>query len=330
MNILILGGTEFVGRHLTERAIKLGHQVSLFHRGKHGADLFPEAEHILGDRDGGLDALGDRTWDAVIDTCGYVPRIVRESCEYLKDKTGRYLFISTISVIGDPSQTGANEESSLATVGDPNTEEVNAETYGGLKVLCEEEVTMAFGDKALNVRPGMIVGPYDKTDRFTYWYLRAYKGGKMLSLCERDEAVQFIDGRDLATFCFHLLANDASGAFMAVGPEYPATWGDVFDEAALLGNTTYEIVRPPLDVLESYGIERGPAFPSQVPAELEKPGFYTIDISKAIAAGIHFRPLRETIEDTIEWRNSVPDPLKVGLSAEKEAGVIEKYLGEEV
>jgi 2'-hydroxyisoflavone reductase len=176
----------------------------------------------------------------------------------------------------------------------------------------------------------MIVGPYDKTDRYTYWFLRASKGGKMLSLCERDERAQFIDARDLAIFCFHLLGEGMSGAYMATGPHYAMTWGDIFDEAALLTNTSYEIVRPPLDLLEEHGVERGTAFPGQIPSELDKPGFYAIDVSKAIDAGLHFRSLKETIEDTIEWRNTVADPLKVGLSAEKEAELLQIYLREEI
>jgi 2'-hydroxyisoflavone reductase len=326
MNILVLGGTAFVGRHIVERALTLGHQVSVFHRGQHGADL-PGVEHILGDRDGGLDALGDRTWDWVIDTCGYVPRIVKQSCEALKDRTERYLFISTISVYADFKEPGITERSPLAELVDPTVEEINWETYGGLKVLCEAEVSATFGGKGLIVRPGMIVGPYDHTDRFTYWFRRASKGGKMISLCERDEPVQFIDGRDLAAFCIHLLSVEARGIYQATGPQFAMTWGDIFDEAAIQGKAQYEIVRPSLDWLKEHGVD---SLPSQFAEEQDQPGVYRMDIKKAIEAGLMFLPLSATIADTLEWRKSMPEPLKVGLTAEKETELIQEYLKSEL
>ena len=325
MKVLVIGGTEFVGRHLVERGLRLGHEITLFHRGQHGTELFPEAKRVFGDRDGGLSALGDETWDAVIDTCGYVPRLVRQSCEFLKDKVGRYLFISTISVLGDFSQVGLTEDSELATLKDPNVEVVNNETYGGLKVLCEEEVNRVFGERALNVRPGMIVGPYDKTDRFTYWFRRAAKGGAMLSMAERDEPAQFIDGRDLASFCFHLLEIQASGAYFATGPQFAMTWGDIFDEAAIQGGSEYEIIRPPLDWMKEQGVEIGPSFPSQFPSELNRQGIYQIDVQKGLDEGLRFLPLAETIKDTLEWRDSVADPLKVGFEAERAQELSELY-----
>lgn len=325
MDILVIGGTEFVGRHLVERGLDLGHKLTLFHRGKHGSDLFPQVERIHGDRDGGLAVLADRKWDAVIDTCGYVPRIVRQSAEYLKDRVDRYLFISTISVLGDPSEVNQTETSPLATVKDPNVEEITGETYGGLKVLCEQVVDEIYGSRALNVRPGMIVGPYDKTFRFPYWFQRAKKGGKILSLHERNEAVQFIDGRDLANFCYHLLDVQAHGAYFATGPEYPMTWGDIFDEAALQGGASYELIRPSLEWLDEQGVKRGKAFPSQIPSELDKPGFYEVDNTKGIQNGLKFRPLSEIIEDTLEWLDAIPAPLPTGLTPEREAELIEKY-----
>ncbi len=322
MNILVLGGTVFVGRHIVEKALLLGHKVSVFHRGQSGNDLFPEAEHIHGDRDGGLDALGDRKWDWVIDTCGYVPRVVQQSCDHLKDRCDTYLFISTISVYADWSQPGLDERSELATLKDESVEEVNGDTYGGLKVLCEKAVQKTFGGRALIVRPGMIVGPYDRTDRFTYWFQRAAKGGRMLSLSERDEPVQFIDGRDLADFCLHLLHVNSFGVYQATGPQFAMTWGDIFDEAALQVGTEYEIIRPPLDWLQEEGVD---SLPAQFPIEMDRPGIYRVSIEKAIEAGLRFLPLAQTVRDTIEWRKSVSEPLKVGLSEEREQELIEKY-----
>lgn len=322
MNILVLGGTVFVGRHIVEKALLLGHKVSVFHRGQSGNSLFPEAEHILGDRDGGLDALGDRKWDWVIDTCGYVPRVVQQSCDALKNRCDTYLFISTISVYADWSQSGMDERSDLAKLEDETVEVVNAETYGGLKVLCEKAVQKTFGGRALIVRPGMIVGPYDRTDRFTYWFLRAGKGGRMISLCERDEPVQMIDGRDLASFCLHLLHLNSFGIYQATGPQFGMTWGDIFDEAALQAGTAYEIVRPPLDWLKEQGVD---SLPAQIPVESNMPGIYRVSVEKAVEAGLRFLPIEQTVRDTIEWRKSDPSPLKVGLNEAQEQLLIEQY-----
>ncbi len=326
MNILVLGGTQFVGRHIVEKALLLGHQVTLFHRGKSGPDLFPEAEHVHSDRDGGLDALGDRKWDWVIDVSGYVPRIVQQSCEYLRNRCDTYLFISTISVFKDYTQIGLDESSELAELEDETVEEITGATYGGLKVLCERVVQGIFGGRSLIVRPGMIVGPYDHTDRFTYWFRRAQKGGKMLSLCERDEAVQFIDGRDLADFCLHLLHIQAFGIYLATGPQFAITWGDIFDEAALQVGSEYEIVRPNFDWLKEQGVA---TLPSQFPAEANTPGVYRIKIDKGIEAGLRFRPLADTVRDTLVWRQSVAEPLKAGLTEEKETQLIQAYEDEE-
>lgn len=330
MNILVIGGTEFVGRHIVERALLLGHRVTVFHRGKHGAELFAEAEHVLGDRDGGLAVLGDGPWDVVIDTCGYVPRLVRQSVDYLKDKAHTYLFISTISVYAEAKEPGQDEDGPLATLADSTTEVIDWETYGGLKVLCEEAVREGFGDRALLVRPGMIVGPYDKTDRFTYWFRRAGKGGKMLSLCERDEPVQFIDGRDLAAFCIHLLDAKTHGVFNATGPDFNMTWGDIFDEAALQANTSYEIVRPTDAWIEEKGIEVGKSFPAQFRSRDGFDAMYQLSVQRGIENGLRFRGLAEVVRDTLAWRGSVEEELKVGMSAEEEELLIREYEGAEV
>lgn len=325
MDILVIGGTEFVGRHIVERALLLGHRITVFHRGQHGIDLYPSARHILGNRDGELDALGDEKWDAVIDTCGYVPRIVKQSVEKLKGRTNAYLFISTISVYAEPAQPGLTESGPLAKLEDETTEVVDAQTYGGLKVLCEQAVTEAFGDKGVIVRPGMIVGPYDKTDRFTYWFRRAGKGGKMLSVCERDEPLQFIDGRDLAAFCIHLLSEFVVGTFNATGPQFSMTWGDIFDEAALAAGTEYEIVRPSEEWLKEQNVTISKAFPGQFPATGGFDALYQISVEKAVENGLRFRPLTDTIRDTLVWRDAIPDPLKVGLTDEEEARLLEAY-----
>jgi 2'-hydroxyisoflavone reductase len=321
MRILVLGGTRFVGRHIVERALLLGHEVAVFHRGQSGADL-ASVRHIFGDRDGGLGVLGDEKWDWVIDTSGYLPRIVKEACDVLKDRCNTYLFISTISVYANMDNPGTVETDPLETLEDPAVEVIDGKTYGGLKVLCEKAVQETFGARALIVRPGMIVGPYDPTDRFPYWFLRASRGGKMISLCERDEPVQFIDARDLAEFCIHLLHQGESGIYNATGPQFPMTWGDVFDEAALQGGVEYEIVRPPLDWLKERGVD---GLPAQFPQENNQPGVYQTSVKKALDAGLKFLPLGQTVRETTEWRKSAVDPLKVGLEPAKEAELLAEY-----
>lgn len=168
MKLLILGGTKFVGRHLVQSALKQGFEVTLFNRGQTNPDLFPEVEQLKGDRDGDMSALADRTWDVVVDTCGYVPRIVKYGVSQLVGKTGRYIFISTIAVYDDFNQPNNMESHAVKVLDDPTTEQFNSHAYGPLKALCEQEVLKAFGDKAMIVRPGLIVGPHDPTDRFTY------------------------------------------------------------------------------------------------------------------------------------------------------------------
>src|SRR3954454_111553 len=180
MRLLILGGTKFLGRHVADEALRHGHQLALFNRGQTDPDAFPEAERIAGDRDGGLQGLEGRDFDAVIDTSGYVPRVVRDSAELLHGHTKLYVFVSTISVyagFGEP----VDEDSALARLEDPGVEEVTGETYGPLKALCEQAVQDVYGERASVVRPGLIVGPYDPTDRFTYWVRRVADGGEVLA-----------------------------------------------------------------------------------------------------------------------------------------------------
>ena len=181
MNLLILGGTVFLGRHLVEAALARGHAVTLFNRGQHNPDLFPEVERLRGDRDGDLQALEGRRWDAVVDTCGYVPRVVRASAEMLAPNVDHYTFISSISVYADTSKPGIDEQAPVGTLDDPTTEEVTGESYGPLKALCEQAAEAAMPGRVLNIRPGLIVGPHDPTDRFTYWVRRVAEGGEVLA-----------------------------------------------------------------------------------------------------------------------------------------------------
>jgi nucleoside-diphosphate-sugar epimerase len=217
LSILILGGTGFIGPHQVRYAVARGHKVSVFNRGKTNPGLFPEVEHLEGDRNGQLDALKDRKWDAVIDNPTTLPRWVRDAAAILEGNTAQYLFISTVSVYADNAKPWADESAAVIELPDPTVEKVTGETYGGLKALAEKEVLKAFPGKATIVRPGLIVGPGDATDRFTYWPVRIARGGEVLAPGDGSDPVQFIDARDLAEWTIRLVEQRAFGTFNALG-----------------------------------------------------------------------------------------------------------------
>lgn len=328
MEILVLGGTRFVGRAIVEVAAAREHSVTLFHRGRSGADLFPDLEHVIGDRDGGLDALAGRRFDAVIDTCGYVPRIVRASCEALRDATDHYAFISTLSVYADKSAPGQDESSTLATLEDPTVETIDAATYGGLKVLCEEVVEEVFGARAFLPRPGVLVGPHDPTDRFTSWPVRIAALERVLGP-PSDARFEFTNAADLARFVVDGVERRLSGPFNVSGPgaermlasDFLATCCDV-------AGTRPEIVAPTAAFLEEHGVRPWADLPlwtgdaySMLP---------TCSIARALEAGLAFTPPEETVRATLEWaRREHPDlsELRAGLSIEREAELIAAWDG---
>lgn len=318
MNILLIGGPKFVGRALIDSALAAGHQVTTFNRGKTNADLYPEVEKLHGDRDGQLDALKGRTWDAVIDTSGYLPRIVRQSAEVLADSVERYVFISTISVY--PEIAGATEDSALTVLEDETTEDI-PKAYGGLKVLCERAVLDVFGsDRALIVRPGLIVGPYDPTDRFTYWVMRAAQGGEMIAPESPDYRVQVIDVRDLAEWTVRKTAEGTSGVFNATGPEKPVPFGELIDTAKRISGSDAQPVWVSAEFLAEHEVAPWSHMPLWIPGE----AWGTVNIDRALAAGLTFRSLADTVRDTLDWvrREPRPLPLQAGLTPEREAELL--------
>jgi 2'-hydroxyisoflavone reductase len=226
MDLLILGGTLFLGRHLVIAARERGHKVTLFHRGKTNPDLFPEVEKIHGDRKESLAPLAGRRFDAVIDTSAYVPRVAGMAARALAPHVGHYTFISTISVYANPRTPGQDEDAPLAALADEATEEVNGDTYGGLKVLCERVVAETLPGRTLTIRPGLISGPFDPTDRFTYWPERVAGGGEVLAPAPPAGTTQHIDGRDLAAWTIRAVESGRTGVFNATGPDYPLTFGE--------------------------------------------------------------------------------------------------------
>lgn len=318
MKLLILGGTKFVGRHITSTALMRGHRVTLFNRGKTNAHLFPDAEKIHGDRDGGLDALRGRTWDAVLDVNGYLPRVVRESAELLKDSVRRYVFVSTLSVFADFSIQGMNEDSPLARLQDPHTEVIDGETYGGLKALCEQAVQQTYPGGALVLRPGYVVGPYDHTDRMTAWWRRITRGGEMLAPGKPETPIQFIDARDLAAFVVDMVERHATGVYDVHGFASRVSWGEMLDKAQMVTgtDTTFTWVSDKFLQAQAPDPDELPIF-----ASANELGIFTFDNHKALAAGLHFRPLADTIRDTLLWDAS-EGIHKLGLKPDRESELL--------
>ena len=323
MKLLVLGGTRFLGRATVECALSRGHAVTLFHRGRTNPDLFPGLERILGDRDGGLAALGGRRWDAVIDCCGYLPRVVGDSARVLRDTVERYLFVSSISVYAWPPARGFDESHARIVLADPGVEDVTGETYGGLKALCEDAVEAAFGTRSTIVRPGLIVGPHDPTDRFPYWPRRLARGGTVLAPGDPGQPVQFIDVRDLGAWIVDTVEHDRSGRWQATGP------GELLTMRAFLERAAAALdVRPRFEwVDESFLLERGVSPWTELPLweRAAESDFSTADCTRAIAAGLSFRPLEATVRDTLAWDRTREDgarPASPALTDAREAELL--------
>lgn len=292
MKLLVLGGTAFLGRHLVEAALERGHEVTLFNRGRTNADLFPDVERVTGDRDGGLEPLRGRRWDAVVDPSGYVPRVVRQSADLLSD-CGVYAFVSSGSVY--PLQApDRSEDAPVERMDDPTNEEVMAH-YGALKALCEEVVTDVFGDRGLIVRSGLIVGPFDPTGRFTYWALRLGRGGEVLGPGAPDRHVQFIDARDQADWILDMAEAGRGGTFNVAGPAQPLAFADLVSRAS--GPVTWVSDQFLLDA----GVQPYTEMPLWIPASV---GRLNMPIDRALAAGLRHRDVDETIRDTRAWAES--------------------------
>jgi 2'-hydroxyisoflavone reductase len=323
MKVLVIGGSVFVGRHVTDALLAAGHTVTHFNRGLAGSSPRDEVETIRGDRMRDLDRLGGRTWDAVVDTCAYVPGAVELSTQALASVTGRYLMISTVSVY-DYERTArpVTESSPLMTLApDADRTAMTPETYGALKVLCEEVVERQFGRGATLVRAGLIAGPYDRSDRFTYWVMRGARGGRVLAPDGPDAPMQFIDVRDLAAFVVRSLENGNEGAFNVTGMPGAVTFGTMLENATALGNGDAEIVWCSREAISRAGVEPWQQIPLWTDDEHLMRTLHAISIDRALAAGLHLRPLRETIADTFAWAQTRPanHVMKHGMTPEREA-----------
>lgn len=329
MKILVLGGTGFIGPHMVREALRRGHEVSLFNRGRTNRELFPDLELLVGDRNNGLQELEGGKWDAVVDNSGYVPIQVEDSARLLAPLVSHYLFVSTISAYA-VSPAPITEESPLATMDDETVEEVTGQTYGPMKALCEQRVTAQVGaNRTTILRPTYICGPGDPTDRFTYWPVRTLRGGEMLWPGTPADDIQIIDVRDFANFTIDCLERKIVGIFNTVTPLRSFKMGDLLQDSQAVTDADMVPVWVDKDFISENGVAEGGALPIWEHPDGEYAPLSLVDGSRAAAAGLANRPTRETVRDTISWWKTLPpdrtDRLRAGLSADKEAGLLQRW-----
>jgi 2'-hydroxyisoflavone reductase len=336
VRILIVGGTIFLGRRIVEAALERGHQVTTFSRGRHTADFHGDVESLKGDRNGDVSALRGRSWDAVIDTCGYVPGAVTRVLDALgSDRVAHYTFVSSVSVYARHPPAGVDERAPVATI---TSEQLNAaeemttgkrptartygEMYGALKALCERAAEQRLPGRVLNVRPGLIVGRDDYMDRFTYWVRRVDDGGEVLAPGRPDRRVRLIDARDLAEWMVRMAETRTTGIFNATGAEDGLTFGRMLEMCRVVSGSNARFTWVDERDLLDRGVEPWSELPLWIPASDN--GIFEVRNDKAIAAGLTFRPLETTVRDTLEWdrRRSRDEALKAGLARERERDLL--------
>jgi 2'-hydroxyisoflavone reductase len=342
MKILIIGGTKFLGRHLVMAALARNHEVTLFNRGKHSAAGIPEVEQIHGDRNSDLDKLKNRNWDAVIDTCGYLPQTVKASVEALKDAVENYVFVSSVSAYANFSQPNYDESAPLARLTeeqqkkvagiDPKGEltgQILGAEYGALKALCEETAENAMPGRILIVRSGLIVGSFDPTDRFTYWVMRVAQGGEVLAPSYPNCAVQFIDARDLSEWMLRMIERKETGVFNANGKPGDLNFGAMLAEIKNVSVSDAEFTWASENFLLAEKVKPWSEMPLWLPGENapEIKGHAFANVDKAVNSGLTFRPLQDTIQDVLAWcrENFGTDEMKAGISRERERELLCKW-----
>jgi 2'-hydroxyisoflavone reductase len=336
LKILILGGTRFIGLHMTALALERGHTLTFFNRGKTHTDRYPEIERIKGDRNGEIDGLKDRKWDVVIDNSGYIPKQVRATAELLAPNVKHYVFVSSISVYPDFS-VPRDENSAVGKLADETIEKVDGETYGPLKALCEKAAMTAMPGRTTVLRPGLIVGPDDNTDRFTYWPARAARGGEFVAPGAAQDPFQVIDVRDLAAFALAVIENGNTGTFNVVSNVDDFKFGELTDACiASAKKRAHPAEMPhatfiPAEFLEEQKVEPWSEMPVWLPAKGEEAAFAATSNAAARAKGLRITPLAKTVDDTLAWHLTRPAEetakLKSGLAPEKEAAVLAAWKG---
>lgn len=326
LSILVLGGTGFIGPHMVREALRRGHKITLFNRGRTNNALFRDLETIKGDRNNGLDGLQGHSWDAVIDNSGYVPRHVEDSARLLAPNSSRYLYISTVAVYADFGIDNT-ESSPLATIADETIEEVTGESYGPLKALCETRARAEVAaDNLTIIRPTYIAGPGDHTDRFSYWPVRTRQGGEMIWPGTPAHTIQIVDVRDLANFTIDCLDKNISGTFNAVNPAGSYSMEELLTDSQAVTGVTVD----PIWISEDFAYEQnligGRMLPTWHPRTGPDANAFSFVGKAAVRAGFHNRPERETIRDLLDWWDTLDEErranIRAGIPADREAEVI--------
>jgi 2'-hydroxyisoflavone reductase len=326
LNILVLGGTGFIGPHMVREALRRGHQLTLFNRGKTNNKLFPDIELLKGDRDNGLDALKGRNWDAVIDNSGYVPRHVTDSARLLSPSVSQYLYISSIAAYASFTKAN-NEDSPLATMPDETVEEVTGETYGPMKALCEKRAAAEIDEDRLTIlRPTYICGPGDHTDRFSYWPVRTMRGGEMLWPGTPQDKIQIIDVRDLANFVIDSTEQHITGTYNTVTPAGSYSMGDLLTDCMAVTATEVTPTWVSAEFVDQHIGQGRLSLPIWAPPSGEYAGVALVSGERAVAKGLRNRPVRETARDLISWWKTLPGErtqnLRAGPDAERETELL--------
>lgn len=324
--LLVLGGTRFIGPHIVEAALARGHRVTLFNRGKTRPELFPECEKLRGDRNGDLEALRGRDWDVVIDTWTDLPRHVRATAELLGEHVGQYLFVSSLNAVADLSVGGLNEGAAPTPLAPEHADSESPEHFGGRKARCEETLEQLLPGRATVVRPGLIIGPLDGSDRFTYWPVRLARGGEVLCPGNGDDPTQFVDARDLGDFAVALCEQRLFGIYHVVGPRERLTMRSMIETCAKVADNGARLTWVDTDFLFEQQVQPWTDLPAWLPSRAPGEAFWTLDITKAWKAGLRFRPLETSVRDTLAWWNTLPEDrrgsLRRGLTPEREAAVL--------
>jgi 2'-hydroxyisoflavone reductase len=324
MRILVLGGTRFAGRAIVDAALGRGDTITLFNRGKTNPGLYPGVETVIGDRTEDLSALDGHEFDVVMDVACYDPAVARRSAEAFRDRTGRYVFVSSVSVYADQSTTEAQLEDAPLAVRKPELPDY-PDNYGANKALCEGIVAEVFGDRALIGRPGLISGPHDPTDRFPYWPRRIAAGGRVLAPGDAGDLTQVIDVRDLAAFLLDACHRDRGGVYNLTGT--PRPFGILLDLCRTASYSNAELTWIPSPRLIEAGVDPGGAIPLWYQEEGFE-AFCDVDSSHAVGAGLNCRPITETIRDTLSWDIARGGPETWGLDPAEEARLLAELAGE--
>ena len=329
LKILILGGTAFLGPHTVKYALSRGHEITLFNRGRTNPHLFPDLEKIKGDRSEGHQALAGRDWDVVIDNSGYVPRVVGDSAKLLKGHCRQYIFISSISVYSEFKTIGIDEDSPVGTIEDETTEQITGVTYGPLKALCEQAAEKAMPGDVCNIRPGLIVGPMDRSDRFTYWPVRVKRGGEVLAPGDGKTKVQMIDVRDLAEFIIRCAERNTTGVYNADSPAGEMTMGEMLEKCRRVSASDARFTWADAEFLAEQEVAPWSDMPVWMPDDDDYAGFGQVSSRRALKKGLTCRPITETIRDTLDWWDGQPEErtakLRSGLDPEREAEVLKVW-----